>query len=378
MKINFTEPLITGYEKKYVYDSINQKKLSGDGKYALKCSDWFAENLGFNFNFLTPSCTASLEMAAILINAEPGDEIIMPSYTFVSTANAFVMHGCKIKFIDVNPLTMNIDENLILDAITKKTKAIVVVHYGGVACDMEKVMDIANSHNIYVIEDAAQALFCKYKDNNLGTIGHMATFSFHDTKNFNSGGEGGLLVVNDQNLFDRSEIIREKGTNRSNFLRGEIDKYTWVDKGSSFLMSEIQAAFLYAQIKNYKEFLEKRLSLWKCYQKFFRSSFFTPHVKIQSIPEYSEHNAHLFFIKLKDEYTKTSLIKYLKKNEIQASSHYVPLHNSPYGAKVGKFIGNDVYTSKNSECLLRMPLHNNLNIEDINMVCKMTESYFKS
>tara|TARA_Y100000768_G_scaffold387224_1_gene377788 strand:+ start:44 stop:1183 length:1140 start_codon:yes stop_codon:yes gene_type:complete len=377
MSINFTEPLITGLEKEYIDDAIKQKKLSGDGKYAHKCRKWFEENLDFKFNLLTPSCTASLEMAAILIDPKPGDEIIMPSYTFVSTANAFAMQGCRIKYVDVDPKTMNIDESLILEAITEKTKAIVVVHYGGISCDMDIVMEIAREHRIYVIEDAAQAILCEYKTRNVGTLAHMATFSFHDTKNFNSGGEGGLLVINDSSLFERSEIIREKGTNRSNFLRGVVDKYTWVDKGSSFLMSEIQAAFLLGQLERSKIFLDRRLEIWEKYYDFFSSDEFDEKIEIQNVPSFAKHNAHLFYLKLKDEDSRNEFIDYLKANNIQAASHYVPLHSSPFGSKIGKFHGKDIFTTIDSARLVRLPMHNNLNDDHISKVCITANDFLK-
>src|SRR5690606_17319396 len=336
--------------------ALSSNKLSGDGPFGKQCQNWFEQELPAKKTLLTPSCTAALEMAALLINIQPGDEVIMPSYTFVSTANAFVLRGAKIVFVDIRPDTMNIDEQLIEAAITNKSKAIVPVHYAGVACEMDTIMDIAKRHNLYVIEDAAQGMMSTYKGKALGTIGHLGAYSFHETKNYTSGGEGGLLIVNDVQFMQRSEIIREKGTNRSQFFRGQVDKYTWVDIGSSYLPSELQAAFLWGQLEKVDEINKDRLSTWNCYYNALLPLQEQGLIELPSISDSCVHNAHMFYLKTKDLETRSLLIEHLKENQISAVFHYIPLHSSPAGIALGRFSGEDRFTTSESERLLRLPM----------------------
>ncbi|GLZ85868.1 dTDP-4-amino-4,6-dideoxygalactose transaminase [Metapseudomonas resinovorans] len=352
--IPFNKPPYTGNEDKYVIAAMRSSKMSGDGEFTRLCQHWFEEQLGCRKALLTPSCTQALEMAAILLDIQPGDEVIMPSYTFVSTANAFVLRGAKIVFVDIRPDTMNIDESLIEAAITAKTKAIVPVHYAGVGCEMDMIMSIANRHGLFVIEDAAQGMMSTYKGRPLGSIGHMAAYSFHETKNYTSGGEGGLLIINDERFVARAEIIREKGTNRSQFFRGMVDKYTWVDIGSSYLPSEIQAAYLYGQLQSAKDINANRLVIWNSYQKAF--SVLSEKIETPSIPADCEHNAHMYYIKLSGLEARTRFLETLKNESVMAAFHYVPLHSSPFGKSLGKFSGADQYTTKESERLVRLPL----------------------
>jgi len=354
--IPFNIPPYTGNEDQYVLQAMKSAKLSGDGYFGKKCQAWFEDNLPCKKALLTPSCTAALEMAALLINIQPGDEVIMPSYTFVSTANAFVLRGAKIVFVDIRPDTMNIDEQLIEAAITNKSKAIVPVHYAGVACEMDTIMDIAKRHNLYVIEDAAQGMMSTYKGKALGTIGHLGAYSFHETKNYTSGGEGGLLIVNDVQFMQRSEIIREKGTNRSQFFRGQVDKYTWVDIGSSYLPSELQAAFLWGQLEKVDEINKDRLSTWNCYYNALLPLQEQGLIELPSISDSCVHNAHMFYLKTKDLETRSLLIEHLKENQISAVFHYIPLHSSPAGIALGRFSGEDRFTTSESERLLRLPM----------------------
>jgi dTDP-4-amino-4,6-dideoxygalactose transaminase len=352
---------------------LNKSHISGDGEYSKKVVDWFYNRFNFKKILITTSCTDALEMAAILINASPEDEIISSSYTFVSTVNAFVLRGLKIVFVDIDPRTMNIDADLIESAITPKTRAIVVVHYAGVSCDMEKIIDIAKRHNLVIVEDAAQGVLAKYKDQYLGSIGNLGTYSFHETKNYTMG-EGGALIINDSKYFERAEIIREKGTNRSNFLRGQVDKYTWVDIGSSFLPSDILAAYLFPQLEIADEILENRLSTWNLY--FRELSTLTRYIELPFIPDYAQHNAHMFYIKVKDIDERTSLITHLATDEIQAVFHYVPLHTSPAGIKYGRFHGVDRYTSIESEKLLRLPIYYKMNQKDVLRVCRSIKNFY--
>lgn len=374
--IPFNRPPVTGNEDLYIHQALKGSKLSGDGPYGKKCQDWFEEDLDTKKALLTPSCTAALEMAAILINIQPGDEVIMPSYTFVSTANAFVLRGAKIVFVDIRPDTMNIDERKIEAAITKSTKAIVPVHYAGVACEMDYIMDISEKHNLYVIEDAAQAMMSSYKGRALGTIGHLGTYSFHETKNYTSGGEGGVLLVNQETFAQRSEVIREKGTNRSQFFRGQVDKYTWVDIGGSCLPSELQAAYLYAQLESADEINEKRLSIWNTYNDAFKVFESKGLVHLPSIPEGCVHNAHMYYVKLRDLADRTSFIEHLKKSAIMATFHYVPLHSAPAGKQFAFFNGADEFTTRDSERLVRLPLYYNMSNADVGKVIDAVNSYF--
>lgn len=374
--IPFNKPCYTGNEEQYVLKAMKSNKISGDGEFAICCHKWFEHNLPCKKALLTPSCTHALEMAAILIDIQPGDEVIMPSYTFVSTANAFVLRGARIVFVDIRPDTMNINENLIEDAITKKTKAIVVVHYAGVGCEMDKIVEIAKKYNLFVIEDAAQGVMSRYKDRALGTIGHMGAYSFHETKNYTSGGEGGLLIINEERFIERAEIIREKGTNRSQFFRGMVDKYTWVDIGSSYLMNEVSAAYLWGQLEKAEDINKNRLSTWQKYYNGLKKLADESLIELPFIPEYCNHNAHMFYIKVKDLGERTALLDYLKLNGILAVFHYVPLHSSPACKKFGKFHGKDKYTTKESERLIRLPMYYGMRDEEVEEVIKTIRRFF--
>ena len=354
--IPFNKPPYTGLEDKYVFESMRSNKISGDGKFTHLCQEWFEAHTGAKRTLLTPSCTQALEMAAILLNIEPGDEVIMPSYTFVSTANAFVLRGAAIVFVDVRPDTMNIDETLIEAAITSRTKVIVPVHYAGVACEMDVIMDIASRHNLYVVEDAAQGMMSTYKGRPLGSFGHMGAYSFHETKNYTSGGEGGLLIINDEAFAERAEVIREKGTNRSQFFRGMIDKYTWVDLGSSYLPSELQAAYLWAQLLSAKEINLNRKTTWDRYYQKFSEFSFSAEIELPNIPEDCKQNAHMFYVKVKNLSTRGAILNKLNEYGVTAVFHYVPLHSAPAGRNYGRFNGIDNFTTRESEKLLRLPI----------------------
>jgi dTDP-4-amino-4,6-dideoxygalactose transaminase len=368
-------PAITGNEEKYIADVLINKKLSGDGNYTKKCNQWFEENFKSNKSLLTTSCTHALEMAAILANIKQDDEVIMPSFTFVSTANAFVLRGAKIIFVDIRPDTMNINEKLIEAAITSKTKAIVPVHYAGVACEMDMILEIANQYNLIVIEDAAQGVMSKYKGKALGAIGDMGCYSFHETKNYNCG-EGGSLLINNSNFSERAEIIREKGTDRSKFLRGHVDKYTWVDVGSSYLPSELNAAFLFAQLEFAHIINDHRLSLWNDYYAGLKSLESNGILELPVIPDNCEHNAHMFYLKVKNMDERTDLSHYLKKNDVYSTFHYVPLHSSEAGLKYGQFHGEDKYTTVESERLLRLPLYYSLESAQISKIIDLINNYY--
>lgn len=354
--IIFNKPPYTGNEDQYVLEAMRSDKMSGDGPFTKHCHSWFESNLPCKKALLTPSCTAGLEMAAILVDIQPGDEVIMPSYTFVSTANAFVLRGAKIVFVDIRPDTMNIDESKIEAAITGKTKAIVPVHYAGISCEMDTIMDIAQRHNLYVIEDAAQGVMSAYKGKALGTIGHLGAFSFHETKNYTSGGEGGLLIINDDEFKERAEIIREKGTNRSQFFRGMVDKYSWVDIGSSYLPSDIQAAYLWGQLEKVDEINNNRLASWSYYYEQLQSLQEAGKIQLPNVSDSCMHNAHMFYIKVQNIEVRTQLIEYLKNNYIMAVFHYIPLHSSVAGKNLGMFNGEDEFTTAESERLVRLPM----------------------
>ena len=373
----FNKHCYTGNEDKYVVDAMRSLHISGNGPYTKKCEEWFENRLKCKRALLTPSCTHALEMAAMLIGIKPGDEVIVPSYTFVSTANAFVLRGAKAVFVDIRPDTMNIDENIIEDAITEKTKAICVVHYAGVGCEMDKIMKIANKYNLYVIEDAAQGMMATYKGKPLGTIGHLGAYSFHETKNYTSAGEGGLLIINDESFVERAEIIREKGTNRSQFFRGIVDKYTWVDIGSSYLMNDISAAYLWGQLEIAEEINEFRLRVWNKYYNGLLALQENGTIDLPTIPEHCAHNAHMFYIKAKNLEERTKLLAFLKENGIFAVFHYVPLHSSPAGQKYGRFHGIDKFTTKESERLIRLPLFYNIKNEEIDYVVENIYKFYK-
>lgn len=356
MTISFNVPPFIGKELDYIKIAIENRKICGDGEFTKKCNKWFEDNFKTSKALLTTSCTHALEMAATLCDIKPGDEVIMPSFTFVSTADAFVMRGAKIVFVDIRPDTMNIDENLIEAAITDKTRAIVPVHYAGVACEMDKIMEIAKKYNLYVVEDAAQGVMSTYKGKALGTIGDFGCYSFHETKNY-SMGEGGALLIRDKDMIEKAEIIREKGTNRSKFFRGQIDKYTWVDWGSSYLPSEINAAYLWAQLEEADKINEDRLKTWNLYYENLKILEEKGHIELPTIPTGCTHNAHMFYIKTKDIEERTKLIEKLKENDILAVFHYIPLHSSPAGIKFGRMFGEDKYTTNESERLLRLPMY---------------------
>ncbi len=377
-KVPFNQPIRVSHSKKYAVEVIEGIKNYGENKFINRCEQWFKDELNCEQAFLTPSCTAALEMAAILINVKPGDEIIMPSYAFVSTANAFAIRGAKIVFVDIRPDTMNIDEMLIESAITSKTLAIVPVHYAGVSCDMDVIMTIANKHGLFVIEDAAQGVISRYKGRLLGSIGHFGAYSFHETKNYTSGGEGGLLIINDKEFVSRAEIIREKGTNRTQFLLGHVDKYTWVDIGSSYLMSEIQAACLYAQLEESEVINRDRLASWDIYYDKLNKLAELKMVELPIVPVDCNHNAHMFFIKVVQASDQNKLLDYLKTKNISAVFHYIPLHSSPAGLSISRFHGKDRFTSSGSECIIRLPLWFGMNRSHLNKVVEAIYCYFRS
>jgi len=376
--IPFNIPPYVGKELEYVKEAMEKNhKICGDGPFTKKCSEWMERRFNVKKVLLTTSCTHATEMAAILTDIKEGDEVIAPSFTFVSTVNPFVLRGAKIVFIDINPKTMNMDENLIEDAITEKTKAILPVHYAGVACNMDKIMEIAKKYNLIVVEDAAQGMMSEYKGRSLGSIADYGCFSFHETKNY-SMGEGGALLIKDKKNIEKAEIIREKGTNRSRFFRGQVDKYTWVDKGSSYLPSELNAAYLYAQLENANLIYNDRMNSWNKYKELLQELVDESLIELQYIPEECKHNAHMFYIKCKNLDERTSLIDYLKENLIWAVFHYIPLHSSEAGIKFGRFHGEDKYTTKESERLLRLPLYYGLKEEQIDfIVSKIKEFYGK-
>ncbi len=373
--IPFNVPSYIGREERYVIDAISSHKICGDGAFTKKCNEKFEELTGTKKALITTSGTSALEMSAILADIKEGDEVIMPSYTFVSTANAFVLRGAKIVFVDIRPDTMNIDEKLIEDAITPKTKAIVPVHYAGVACEMDTICDIAKRHNLVVIEDAAQGVMSYYKGRALGSIGDFGCYSFHETKNY-SMGEGGVILINREDAVERGEIIREKGTNRTKFFRGQVDKYTWVDLGSSYLQSELNCAYLYAQIEDPNIINNQRLISWNLYYELLSPLADKGLIELPVVPEGCTHNAHMFYIKLKDIDERSNLIAHLKENNIGAVFHYIPLHSSPAGKEFGRFNGEDKFTTKESERLLRLPMYYGLTQEDIERIVGAVKEFF--
>lgn len=375
--IVFNIPLFLGNEQKYIKEAIEtNQKLSGDGLFTRKCNTWFEERFNIPKALLTTSCTHALEMAAILADIKPGDEVIAPSFTFVSTVNAFVLRGAKIVFIDIRPDTLNIDENLIEDAINQNTKAIIPVHYAGVSCEMDKIIDIARKHNLYVVEDAAQGVMSTYKGKALGTIGDLGAYSFHETKNYTMG-EGGALLIQNKKFIERAEIIREKGTNRSKFFRGMVDKYSWVDLGSSYLPSELNAAYLFAQLEEAEKINNDRLNSWNLYYHLLKELEEKSFIELPVIPENCEHNAHMFYIKCKDIDERTKLIIHLKDNHILAVFHYVPLHSAEAGLKYGRFHGEDRYTTKESERVVRLPLYYGLKANEIKYIISIIKKYYE-
>ncbi|ACY82955.1 dTDP-4-amino-4,6-dideoxygalactose transaminase [Edwardsiella piscicida] len=375
--IPFNAPPVTGSESDYMQAAMASGKLCGDGGFTRRCQQWMEQRFGSAKVLLTPSCTASLEMAALLLDIQPGDEVIMPSFTFVSTANAFVLRGARIVFVDVRPDTMNIDETRIEAAITEKTRAIVPVHYAGVACEMDTIMALAQQYGLYVVEDAAQGVMATYKGRALGTIGHIGCYSFHETKNYTAGGEGGATLINDAALIERAEIIREKGTNRSQFFRGQVDKYTWRDIGSSYLMSDLQAAYLWAQLEVADRINQRRLQLWQQYHDALAPLAEAGRLTLPTTPAHCGHNAHMFYLKLRDMRERSAFIDFLKEAEIMAVFHYIPLHCSPAGARFGRFVGEDRYTTCESERLVRLPLFYNLPDVNQRTVINSIQSFFR-
>jgi len=375
MNIPFNKPFIIGKELEYIKDAIDREIIKGDGFYSKKCHEYFEKTFDTKKALLTHSCTAALEMAAILINTQKDDEIIMPSYTFVSTANAFVLRGGRPVFIDIREDTKNINEKLIEQHITSRTKAICVVHYAGVACDMNEIMRISKKYKIPVIEDAAQAIFSTYKGRHLGTIGDIGCFSFHETKNIISG-EGGAIFINNKKYISRAEIIREKGTNRSVFFRGEVDKYTWCDIGSSFLPSDLTAAFLYAQLEKKDEIYEKRMSVWNFYHQLFEKFENLSLIKRPIIPKGNSHNAHMYYIIFRNIKERTDFISFLKNRGINSVFHYIPLHSSPAGKQFGISPSNMETTNRISDTLVRMPMYYNISDEELLHIKEAVHSFF--
>lgn len=374
--ISFNVPPYVGNEMKYIQQAVDVRKICGDGQFTKKCNAWLEEKTGTAKALLTTSCTHATEMAAILCDIQPRDEVIMPSYTFVSTADAFVLRGAKAVFVDIRPDTMNIDEKLIEAAITEKTKAIVPVHYAGVSCEMDTIMALAKKYNLKVVEDAAQGVMSTYKGKALGTIGDYGCYSFHETKNY-SMGEGGALLIRDEKDTERAEIIREKGTNRSKFFRGQIDKYTWVEAGSSYLPSELNAAYLYAQLEKADEVNNARMACWNTYYQELLPLKEAGKIDLPYVPKECVHNAHMFYVKAKDLQERTALIAFLKENGIGCVFHYIPLHTAPAGEKYGKFVGEDKYTTKESERLARLPMYYGLTTDQVEMVCDKIKEFYK-
>ena len=375
--INFNVPPYTGKEIEYIREAVENQKICGDGPFTKKCSQWLEEKTGTTKCLLTTSCTHATEMAALLLDIKEGDEVIMPSYTFVSTADAFVLRGATVVFVDIRPDTMNIDENLIEDAITERTKAIVPVHYAGVGCEMDKIMQLAAKYNLKVVEDAAQGIMASYKGKPLGTFGEFGCFSFHETKNF-SMGEGGALLIRDEKYIENAEIYREKGTDRSKYYRGQVDKYRWQNYGSSYLPSDMNAAYLYAQLQLADEIQKARMDRWKEYWEQLSGLAQEGRIELPHIPEHCEHNAHMFYIKTKDMEERTALIDYLKAKEILSVFHYVPLHSAPAGIKFGRFHGEDRYTTRESERLLRLPMYYRLTADQVEYITEQVKAFYRA
>ena len=372
--IPFNVPPFLGQEMQYIEKAISNHKICGDGEFTSKCSQWIEEKFKCPKVLITTSCTHALEMAALLCGIDKDDEVIMPSFTFVSTANAFVQRGAKIVFVDIRPDTMNIDESKIEAAITSKTRAIVPVHYAGIACDMDYIGAIAKKYGLYIIEDAAQGVMSYYNNRALGTLGNFGCYSFHETKNY-SMGEGGAILINEAKYIEQAEIIREKGTNRSRFWRGQIDKYTWIDYGSSYLPSELNTAYLFAQLERAGEINIKRLAIWNIYYDSFREDVRQNAFELPSVPKQSVHNAHMFYIKVKDLEDRTRMIDFLSRKGIMAPFHYVPLHSSPAGLRFGCFNGKDDYTTRESNRLIRLPLYYDLDHESQAVVINAVKEY---
>ena len=373
--INFNVPPYIGKEKEYLMQAVDSHKICGDGDFTKKCNKWIEDTTGACKALLTTSGSTALDMAAILTEVGPGDEVILPSYTFVSTANSFVMRGADLVFVDIRPDTQNIDEKLIEDAITEKTRVIVPVHYAGVGCEMDTIMDIAKRHNLLVVEDAAQGVYAFYKGRGLGSIGDYGCYSFHETKNY-SMGEGGALLIRDEDKVERAEIIREKGTDRSKFLRGAVDKYTWVDMGSSYLPSEMNAAYLLAELEEVDTINDNRLASWNAYYEMLSPLAEEGRIELAVIPEECAHNAHMFYIKTAGIEERTALSSFLKENGIGSAFHYVPLHSAPAGAKFGRFHGEDKYTTNTFERLLRLPMYYGLKPDEVEYIADKIKKFY--
>ena len=373
--LDFNKPPYVGNELEYIRQAVENRKICGDGPFTKRCNAWLEERFHAQKALLTTSGTTALDMAMLLCELKPGDEVILPSYTFSSTATAAVLAGAKLVFVDVRPDTMNIDETKIEAAITERTKVIVVMHYAGVACEMDAIMDLARRHGLMVVEDAAQGVMSTYKGRALGTIGDFGCYSFHETKNY-SMGEGGALIINNEAYNERAEILREKGTNRSKFFRGQVDKYTWVDFGDSYLPSELNAAYLWAQLEQADAINENRLATWNAYDEAFAPLKAQGKLELPVIPEDCVHNAHMYYLKLKNLQERTAFINYMKENDVHTVFHYVPLHSAPAGLKFGRFAGEDVYTTKESERLVRLPLYYGLAQEDLEKVIRLVYDFF--
>ena len=373
--INFNVPPCTGNEMKYIEQAISSHKICGDGSFTKKCNAWLEQRFAAKKVLLTTSGSTALDMAALLCGLEPGDEVILPSFTFSSTANSFVLAGAKLVFVDIRPDTMNIDETLIERAITDKTQVICAMHYAGVACEMDTIMDIARRHKLLVVEDAAQGVMASYKGKALGTIGDLGCYSFHETKNY-SMGEGGAIVINNPDYIVQAEILREKGTNRAKFFRGQVDKYTWVDFGDSYLPSELNAAYLWAQLEMADEINDDRLHSWHEYDEAFKPLEAEGKLTLPTVPEGCAHNAHMYYIKCKDLAERTALIRFLKERDILAVFHYVPLHSAPAGERFGRFDGEDKYTTAESDRLLRLPMYYGLTAEDRSRVIAAVKEFY--
>ena len=374
--ITFNKPPYAEKAMEYIQDCVKSQKICGDGAYTKKCSEWLEKKTGTAKCLLTTSCTHATELAALLLpDIGPGDEVIMPAFTFVSTADAFVLRGATPVFVDIRPDTMNIDEKLIEDAVTDRTKAIVPVHYAGVSCEMDAIMEIAGRHGLAVVEDAAQGIMSTYKNKALGTIGDFGCFSFHETKNY-SMGEGGALLIRDPKDVEEAEIIREKGTNRSKYYRGQVDKYTWINYGSSYLPSDMNAAYLYAQLEIAEEINNARLSIWTQYYESLKPLAEENRIQLPTVPEGCVHNGHMFYIKTADIEERTKLIDYLKENGIHAVFHYIPLHTAPAGRKFGRFHGEDRHTTRESERLLRLPMDYGLSEDEVEYICSHVRKFY--
>ena len=376
MRINFNVPPFTGREMIYIKQAVDAQKICGDGQFTAKCNKWIENKTGCEKALLTTSCTHATELAALLTDIRSGDEVIMPSYTFVSTADAFVLRGATPVFVDIRPDTMNIDETLIEDAINERTKAIVPVHYAGVGCEMDVIMDIARRHNLMVIEDAAQGIMSTYKGQALGAIGDMGCFSFHETKNF-SMGEGGALLMKDARFIEDAEIFREKGTDRSKFFRGQVDKYRWVNYGSSYLPSDMNAAYLWAQLELADEITKARMDRWNQYDALLRDLADKGLIEQPFVPDYCTHNAHMYYIKVRDLEQRGDFINFMKSKDVLTVFHYVPLHTAPAGLKYGRFHGEDNFTTRESDRLVRLPMYYALTEDDVNYICECVHEYFE-